>query len=720
MKKELFKFFSIMVTVLSIYGIWFAIEKRISLFIKNEIKIILASELNWVSEVGQVKISLAPPAIIIQNLRLTTDLPFLKAVKLDEAEARLDFLSLIGGRIEFSRLRTFGFDLNLFLEKIPESKDPIKEVNTDILFTTLKQIPIHNIFLENSTIKLSQNKYFDLDLKNLNILLQYDGQSISSIIASNIHLQNNEIVSPDLKVKIKSFLSKREFRIEELIAQTNSKTSLVFTGKTNNLNTFLKDPSGDFFYSLGIDSSEWQTVYKQFLPNAPEIAGTALLKGSGKWSNSKKNQTMNSEVQFKDLAIAGFQIGNLQSNLLWSSDKLTSDKINLIHPAGHIEISEVEINAKDNFNLETKIEIKDIELQKLFKSLKLYTIPVDLNLKSQLSCNGTILNFNLKCDGKVHGQELIVNSGMSPSSNNIIHLDQFSGSGWLNIDSHKVTYESSVEIHESIGSTQGNIDYKSGFVINYQTDSLDMKHITNLANLDFKGTTKITGKTEGDSSGATIDMLLSTTDFWFEKFGLGNIEAPLQYKKGILSIKTDNAKLLDTQYVGHINVNLNNNTLDGHFESPFLLAENIIYSLSEKVKIPVEVSGKGNAIVNFSGPFALGKMSYTLDGQLRKGTIANESFDEINFDIQSDHGEVTVYNNTLRKNKSLLTVNGSATPEGQVDLNFSGHGFNLEESFWVSKYFPTITGNYQFEMTLKNHILNPDIDYKSKITKSIL
>src|SRR5690606_3415229 len=110
------------------------------------------------------------------------------------------------------------------------------------------------------------------------------------------------------------------------------------------------------------------------------------------------------------------------------------------------------------------------------------------------------------------------------------------------------------------GTSDGIIDFQKGFKINFATKELDFKNVKNLANLRIAGAAEIKGQTSGGTESAIFDLSLNARKVLFEDFFLGNLFSNVRYRDGKLAFNDVAGAINATQYVGALNLNLNNNT----------------------------------------------------------------------------------------------------------------------------------------------------------------
>ena len=445
------------------------------------------------------------------------------------------------------------------------------------------------------------------------------------------------------------------------------------------------------------------------------------LRSKGSFEIKKWNlPTYLSETEILNSEINDFKIGDAKGSIQLKNKTLTSSEIVLNHPSGKLNLTNFEWNLTQA-DIKGAIDLKSLDLQKLFNEIHLKRMPVELGINAQLKCLGNLLNnAKIECLGQVEGKKLIVQTQLQSKSPPIIVLDSFSGEGSVKIDANEVSYDTVVNLPHSKGHSHGIINYAKGFNIDFDTENFDFQDASPLAGLHIEGTGKLHGRTIGNSQSANLEIALSTQNFWFENFGLGSLEGKLAYKKGHLLIDSPKARLFSSPYMAQIDVDLINSQIKGLVESPEMLASDAALALSRRAPVPFEISGTGATRAQFEGPFQLGKLSYHFEGVLKKGSIQGETYDELKWDWLSKNGNVLIENNSIQKGNALITVNGKANPLGNLNLEVEGNALKLENSSFLSKFVKTLGGDVTFHMSINNHILKPDILLEGKIQHTTL
>ncbi len=722
MRRFLWLFIPSLLVYFTLSVLWHYSERKLATFAISRAKETLQKMIRWDLEVQSLRINLAPPGIEVKGLKLSPPSPsnWMTPLEVKAITANLDFLNLLAGQIKFSIIRFEEIQTRLAFENIPTSKERSTQLPINEIFDALQVIPIKMVLVENTNVSLQVTKNSPPMSLNGDLLLQTAPQTIHYGIKSKALIASNSQATPEVfNFSSKGSLSTKTLQLTSF-ELTSEASKIGIQGEFINFSKVITQPHLSGYADVKLDLEDLATwLAFAGLRSTPSIKGQ--IRSQGKFDIEKwQEPVLQLETQISNAKISDFSIGNLKSHIRFDKKHISSPELTFQHPSGTAQINDLDWNIHKD-EISAKIDLQSLDLQKLFLEIHLNRIPVELMIAGNLKCQGKLLNsFNLDCEGNVEGKKLDVRSQFHGPGAPIIALERFSGEGTVSVDAKEVTYSSSVILPLSQGRSHGVINYETGFVIDFETEALDFKDASPLANLTFDGKGKLQGRTQGNSQTATLDIALSTQDFWFENFELGNIEGKVSYQKGHLLIDAPQAKLFNSLYMAQLDVDLVQSRLKGLVESPELYASDAIIALSKRVPIPFTATGVGKTRAQFEGPFHLGKLNYHFDGILQKGDIQGETYDEIKWDWVAKDGLVTIDNNTLQKGKALITINGKSMPTGHLTLEVDGNNFKLENSTFLSRYVKTLGGDIDFHMSINNHILKPDIFLEGKIEHTTL
>lgn len=724
------------ITLLS--TLWHFSEKKIALFLRDKIQEQVKSRTKWDLKIDQIKLSLAPPKADITSVALTppSNTKWMNTLKINSLTGSLDLLNLLAGQIKFSILQINGINTELIISEIPPSPKPIEVLPISEIFDALQVIQVKMLLLDDVDLNIKINKKTPPIKITGGMLFQTTPQTIHYSVKAKAEGKLHKIVQDTTQTKSqktseeinlinfnsKGSLTAKSFRIN-VFEVNSSQSKLGLQGEFINFAKVISHPQFSGLVDLNLDFNNLMNWLQIVGAKTEELSAKGTLRSNGKIEIEKWNiPTLDLNTEVKNASLNQYQLGSAQAQVRIQQSQVSTDILSIMHPAGELLLRDIKWNLQKD-HLESAVDLKSLDLQKLFIELGLKTIPVELLVNASLQCAGPIVNnFKITCNGGVKGSHLVVKTAMNSKTAPIIALDTFSGEGTVAVDLNEVKYDTSVILPLSRGRSQGVVNFHTGFIIDFNSNNFDFKDAPQIAGLNFEGkSSQLQGRTQGDSNAATLAINLGVDSFWFENFGLGSIKGKVTYNKGHLFIDSPEGKINNTRYSAQIDVDLNRSRLKGLVDSPSLEAKDVVTALKRRVPIPFEIaSGTGKTRAHFEGPFALGGLSYNFEGTLLKGDIHGETYDEINWNWVSQHGQVAIQNNTIKKGAALATVNGTATPTGHLNLNVEGKDFKLEQSTFLSKFVQTLSGDLNFRMSVQNYILKPDIKFEGQITHTTL
>lgn len=729
MKKLLWFFIPILLFIITVTVVWTVSEKQLSQFVINRAQDLVANKTDWKLEIKRMKLSLIPPRIEITELRLspTKDTNWISPIEIQSLQANIDLLTLLAGQIKLGIVKFSNVKTEIRIDLIPKSNDPIQTLPIKEIFETLQLFPIKMVYFEKFEVKLKGENEKSQILISSDLLLESIQQSIFYQIKTSA---DNQEQMDDTKLSAtlvsKGELTPKNLRIHSFRI-TTPKSFIALEGEFLNFSKVVQKPNFSGMIDLNIIPNEINNFLKPFsvLPKDLNI-DLSLLKGQiqaqGKVDiNNWKKPAFDLNINLLEMGIGTYSIGSIKTQqLLFKNDKLESNSISYQHLSGSAILNHFKWNTQSD-QFESGLDLKSLDLQKLFQSLSLTGIPVELALLGSGQCDGSLYkNFQINCKASATGNNLDVRSQYHGPPPPIIALSNINAEGTVSINLKEVRYDANIKLNHSEGSSQGTVNYSTGFIIDFKSDRFSFKDVPAIAGLQFEGNGKLQGRTQGDSHSATLDIDLAVDNLWFEKYGIGNLKGKLNYKKGHLLIESNEAKLNNSLYNAKIDIDLSHSRINGLVDFSQVDAQDAIFALSNRVPIPFTANGLGRARAQFEGPFQLGGLSYQFEGYLNKGDIQGETFDEIKWNWSAKNGNVLINNNTLQKGTALIRVDGTSDPLGNLDLNVEGNNFKLEHSTFLSKFVKTLGGDINFKMSVKNHILKPDIILKGNINHTTL
>lgn len=647
----------------------------------------------------------------------------LPAIKIGSVRAFVDPFHLLGGRLTLSAVVVDSPQAQINLDPFLKDESPSKELPMDQIFAILEQLPLQRIFLQNiQTQVTSKQLKLDVIVQSGDLLLTNMGKNLTA--KANL---------PELQVKLTGFgdfagsldthlyLTRQSLKIIQLGVRLGQ-SEVLARGELTNFARIAIKPSGVLDLTGKINLSDIYTEMKRLRPDIklPVIGGELITEVDTKF-NGFDDIKAKAEINTRSVTLEKLELGDARIQGEYHNGVIGLSEMEVHHPAGEATLTKSQLQLDGKYGFKSLVTVHNLDLYKLFQSLDLANIPVGLELEGQLPCEGQIRpSFQVTCsNASISGKNLWVKTDIKPKTPDLVNIDAMSAKGQVQVTLDQVSYAAAVTMGDSSGRSDGVIDFHKGFKINYKTDKLDLKNVRNLAHLKLVGTTSIEGSTSGDSHSAIFNMKLNARNFVFEDFTLGNLLTNLRYSKGILFFEDIAGALNRTQYLGELDVNLNNDTLEGDFSIPTAELGDVATVFEKIYKFPLPVSGMGAAKARVDGPLNFWKLNYKLESAFKDVTIGPEGFNQLQFNASATNGNINADKVVLQKANSTLTLQGGISSERIMNLYADGKNWHLEESDIISKINSNITGNVNFAAELKDSLNNPQVLLKGAITDTL-
>ncbi|MEZ4871750.1 MAG: translocation/assembly module TamB [Bdellovibrionales bacterium] len=674
----------------------------------------------------KLKISVFPLGVRMHKIKLMPNSHLRTTIApafIEEAQIELSLIDLLRGRIHIDEIFLKNPDVILFVrEQGQKQNDNVEKTKSKkASLRQLADIPVSKINIQGLKLKADIQPY-NLRIKTDDINLTLENRFKALLV--DIHI-------PDLQTK----LYDQSYVLQSLIEAR-------FLVQDNSLNVSALKIKQDESFVVGsgvIDGQILDGVFKSAkgslrtsldLASAIELAKKldpqiSLPKANGMFSldttisyNQGQSPTANYSLKTQDVDIEGFKLGNLTAIGQYLNQQVSVSKAQVQNSAGQVNIANLKMGTTDEIQFSADINVQNLELRELLSNLQVTGVPLRLDMSGSLPCSGQIKNFSLKCKGVVMGRNLHVWTGDDKST--IVKSKDFKATGEVTVDLNEVKYNADLELGDAKGKSNGIISYAKGFDINYETDNIDFKEITNLVNLKLEGSTSLKGRTWGDSNWARIDMNVDTSDVWLEDHALGKTKSRLNYKEGQLYFRGIKGSINNSLYSGVVSIDVLKSEIYLNLSSKYLNLDDVQFAFSRRGKLPFDFTGTGSARVKAWGPLQFNKLSYDLETELYRGTLFNESFDEIKGSLSADTGMTTIKNLVLNKGNSYARFSGTIDPKGTLDARIIGSNFRLVESKKVSDWGLNLEGRLDAMMQLTGFILTPNLKIDGNLKEVLI
>ena len=724
MKKVLLIFLPLLSTVLVSWGTFKVFEKDIESFVLGQIEVLTNENLPVKIKAKSFELQFLPPSISLSQITLVPKNPAqfgFDQLSVERVKGSLDFIQALAGQIYLSSLIIDRPQLSLDIDRLEKSGGS-DEIDWQSLFQILGKTPLLRLIINQSEIKITSAKpkmavaLTDLDVMVVN---QKNKLAVSADLSSG-SLQISDLATIPLSARVDLVIKPDQIEFQESEVRLAS-SFLKAEGTLTETKNLLKNPQGKVKFQSSIRLEELNKYLDSLSPR-PNLAGTLALLGEGELGSGNHHHSHFS-LKGKELGLSGFKIGDIDMTGDIRDNRIRLSDLILNHPSGDLFIKnlEAQLDGLKSINLKAHVESDQVDIHELLLQIGVGDIPLEAFLSGKFDCEGPIIpRPDIQCRGSAKSEQLEILSEGSSVGNTIAAVDDFAADGELRITNEAVSYKAQVAAKEDHGSSEGIIDYKTGFKINFSTPELHFKNVRNLANLKLEGSGKIQGETKGDSAHGVFSMSLDLNEVFFEDYYLGFPKGSLNYKAGQLSFENINGTLRKSKYSAGVTVDLKKSMIKAEAQALTLELADLVEAVKRKAEMPVDISGLGSAFIKLEGPLQFNQLSYNLSAQAFRGSIAGESYDRLQADISAVNGEVKADKILLAKNKSIISVFGNGHPNGQIELSIRGDQFLLEESENISKLSSAISGLFNFQVELTGHVLSPDLNFKGSLSNLII
>lgn len=652
-------------------------------------------------DVGTINFSLIKLQVYANDISVTLNKDASNTVTVPTVRMQIDPFNLLIGQLNVSYLRLDDAKINLnetILNLTP--KTDTKEIDLKPLFKLLPKIPVDKVVINDTQLTFEIQSQ-SAKLKSNIDLLTVTNQQKSLIIALSdsehelITKNISKITGATIRLSGQAELTENKLELYKLTSKVensfinasgtlnNFRMAMIkpeFAVKTNG--TLIFENLKPFYYFFDTSNKRLPQILGQ-LKFSGQLQGVGFTKNSGDFL-----------LQTENLKFNFIKFGNAEIKMKFKDNNVAFDEINLDHPAGQAHLTDVQFNQEKPFKFKSKVQVSQFNLQKLFNSLELKNIPADFNGSALGNCTGQLLPFDANCDTKIIAENIWVKSSLK-NDKYIVQVKKALVGGKVNLNLKGVTYEALAKLASSEFTTTGKVDFNDGFDMKFKATNFELAHIDNLAHLNLKGLISGELNTNGTTDWGVINAKINAKNFEIDKFHLGNLSGDLGYKASELTLHNISGEMEKSLYTGDLEINFNESSLNGSVKLPRLYGKSVISILKDRFYLPFTLTGQGQGHMTFSGPLDFWKMKYSLQAELNRGAVAEESFNQLIANLTATGDKVNFDRVLLTKPSGQIIVGGHINTQQndpRFNLDITSQNLRAEEVDHFVKLLPKSTG----------------------------
>lgn len=647
---------------------------------------------------------------------------YLAPAQIKEAGVRIAILPLLRGEVRLSRIYISDSEFNIFLrpELFAKSGSAPKKLD----FEAIYRLPIDEISFERVQVQgrlEPQNVVFRISKLNLLLENRYRSLFIDLDAPRALFKPSGPVRPLNAQLELRTLIEAEEAQISAFKLRADQ-SFVVASGRLNGDFAAGKIQNGTLDARAKItmpDLNAWEKVFFE-KPRLPELFG--LVEADvGADVRTGKIHRVDGEIKTSDLGISHYVIGTIQGRMASDLKTITSDQLLFQNNAGKALIQKLNLSLEPKHQISGILKAENLEIRDLLKNLGIKNVPISLPLNGEAQCQGAWTETpDLTCQTKIATPRFHVHSG-GPKAATIVEALDLSANGEVKVTTKQVEYKGDLRMGKSSkGKSFGIINYENGFKISYEAENFDFADLKNLANIKFEGSSQLKGTTTGTSHWATLEMNFSGKNLWMDDYPFGEMSAKIGYRKGHLTLDEVQGQYEVSRYNGNIDIDLLASQLRVNAQIPFADLKDLQSVFQRKVDLPFKASGTGQGRIEARGPFRIQDMSYEVHTNFYRGQVANETFDELTFNVKSVNGMVKSEQVFLTKSSGVAELKGQINPKGEIDTVVVGRGMRLEQSENINALGFDLQGLADFTVLIHGQLPKPKIEVNGRFSRVVL
>jgi translocation and assembly module TamB len=674
---------------------------------------------------GTLSFHLFPLGVVLEDVRLLAKSPldrYVAPATVKQMGARISLLPLLHGQVRLSHVFIRDSEFNIFLRQELFQSGARQAKKLD--FEELYGLPIDEIHFERLQVQGRldpQNVVFRISDFNLTVENRYRSLFLD-LEAPRVLVKPSGPVHPlNVQLEVRTLIEAQEAQVSAFKLRADE-SFLVASGRFNGDIGAGKLENGAFDARAKIQLSDLNIWERVFLvkPRLPALSGLAETD-IGMEIRAGLGHRIEGEIKTNGLQIDEFMIGAINGRLSSDLKSISSDQIRLENDSGRVLLQKAHLSLEPKPQVSGTVKAQGVNLSAFLANLGIRRVPLQLVVDGEAQCQG-IWNDNpdLGCQAKIRSPRLHVHTGGAKPST-IVDVHDLNATGDFRVTRKDVAYKGELKVGKSsVGRSNGVIDYQTGFNIQYEGENVDFKDVKNLVNLKFEGVGRIKGNTVGTATWATLDLDFAGKNLWLEDYPFGELNTKMTYKNGHLLFGDVQGQYEVSRYNGSMDINLNEHRMKLSAQIPFADLRDLQSVFQRKLQLPFKANGTGQGRIEAQGPFRVQDMSYEIRSRFFRGQVAEETFDELVFNVKAVNGLVKSDQVYITKSSGVAELKGQITPKGEVDTVIVGRGMRLEQSENIINMGLDLQGIADFTLLIRGQLPRPRVELNGRLSRMVL
>ncbi len=667
-----------------------------------------------------------PPRLILSTIKYKDDETIVSAAKVSLS---IKVLPLIKGKVQPNSLSIDGANISL-KTTAPKKKGSSPDFSlSDLkLNEILSMLPLDQVHIsESRIIAFIKDDVIDLDIERASLQKLYNKLQLeiqsnitlrTSKLKDNFHL-NTKLRWQDSGFFLNFFTLQKENSIVQLSGSLKDKILTDFSLNTKDIYQDINE----LRVKLNLDLAEFNDALLYFtkthIPPKTRIKSfSGRVQASAYYYNSKETSDKSIlSLQANDIKTPFISLTEVSTKGELTDKDFSADSIKLkLSQESSLDINKFKIQKKNkSYLLSSDLKSKFMRVEDILASLNLKAGSISIPVSLDTHCGGVIFKeLLLKCNGSGNLIKLdILNPG---KPDKIFSVNKVSTTFTGTITKSDFSFNADTKYRapksklESTGTVSGNVNYITGFDVDFETTPVDLEFVNEISGQKFEGLISLKGNSRGSSKWGEISADLNSQNFKFNDLFLGDFVSFFTYKFPLLTFSNIKGEILkgSNPYSGSVTLNVDDNDLLLSLKGDHVTDLGIRTLFADSFNLPDQVKFDSNFTLFAEDGLDINKMSLDFDGTLNNLELFGEHFSQGSIKLKGPKGKWEIIEGVLRKESSSFKAQGHLLGLKEINSHVRSHNFKLEDSDFFKTLGVRLSGPAKITLNAKGPLEGPE------------